>query len=106
MAIAHHVLTLNGSAQALATITGSTTKAIRTVTLQPGTANSEAVYVGASGVTTSDYGVRIPASVAGVPPPPLMLGETQSQYGHFKLSDVYVIGTSDETLHLLVVTVD
>lgn len=106
MALAHHVLTLNGSAQALSTISGATTKAIRTVTLQPGAANTGAVYVGGSTVSSTDYGVRLEVPVSTVPPPPMIFADTQSQYGHFKLSDMYVIGTNNEKLHLLVVTVD
>lgn len=106
MAVAHYVLTLSGSAQALSTITGATTRPIRTVTLQPGTANTNPVYVGASTLTSSDYGVRLEAPETSIPPAPLILADTQGLVGHFKLSDVYVLGTNNEKLHLLVVSID
>jgi hypothetical protein len=105
MAVAHYVLTLTGSAQALSTVSGATVDTVRTVSMQPGTANANPVYVGASGVSSTVFGVRLEVPVTNIPPAPFMLGETQSQIGHFKLSDVYVIGTNAEKLHLLVVTI-
>lgn len=106
MAIAHHVLTLTGSAQALSTVSGATVKSIRTVTLQPGAANAGEVYIGGATVSASDYGVRLEVPEDSIPPAPMILAETQSPYGHFKLSDLYVIGTNTDKLHLLVVTID
>ena len=88
MAVAHYVLTLSGSAQALSSVTSPTTASIRTVALQPGAANSNPVYVGASGVSSTVYGARLPAAAAGEPPAPMMLADTQGQVGHFKLSDI------------------
>lgn len=101
--VGHYVLTLSGSAQALSSASGSPPdRAVRTVSLQPGASNAAAVYVGDADVSDSDYGVRLEAASGGVPPAPFMLGETQSQVGHFKLSDLYVLGSNTEKLHLLV----
>lgn len=105
MAVSQHVLTLTGSAQALSTASGASTATIRTVSIQPGTANTNPVYIGDANVTSSAYGIRLPAPVSSEPPAPVILGETQSQVGHFKLSDVYVSGTNAEKVHLLVVTI-
>jgi hypothetical protein len=105
MAVAQHVLTLTGSAQALSTASGASSNAIRTVSIQPGTANANPVFIGDVNVSDTVYGIRIPASVTNEPPAPIILGETQSQVGHFKLSDVYVRGTNTEKVHLLVVTI-
>lgn len=105
MAVLHYSLTLTGSAQALSSVTNATTDSIRTLTIQPAAANGGAVYVGASGVTNAAYGVYIPAPASSIPPAPFMLGETQSQHGHFKLSDVYVTGSNADVVKLLVVTI-
>lgn len=105
MAVIQYVLTLNGSAQSLGSVTNATEHAIRTVTLQAGTANANPFYIGDSSVSTTDYGVRVPAPVTNEPSAPVILGETQSTYGHFKLSDIYVRGTNNEKIHLLVLTV-
>lgn len=105
MAFTHCVLTLTGSAQALSTATGAPAESIRTVTIQPGTANANPVFIGKSTVSTTDYGARLPAAVSNEPPAPIMIGDTQGQLGHFKMSDVYVRGTNTEKVHLLVVTI-
>ena len=105
MAVAQYVLTLTGSAQALSAATNATTATVRTVSLQPGVANANPIYIGDANVSSSAYGIRLPAPVASEPPAPVILGETQSQHGHFKLADVYVIGTNTEKVHLLVVTI-
>jgi hypothetical protein len=106
MAVVDYTLTLTGSAQALSTATSASAATVRTVTIQQDPANTHVAYVGASSALTSAaWGVRLPAPVAGEPAAPFMLGDTQSQHGHFKLSDVYVLGTAAEKLHLLVVTI-
>jgi hypothetical protein len=105
MAVAHYTLTLNASAQALSTVSGATEASVRTVSLQPGAANTGVLYIGGAGVSAANYGIRVPAPVSSEPPAPVILGDTQSPYGHFKLSDVYVLGTNAEKVHLLVVTI-
>ena len=88
-------VTLTGSAQALPiTYQGG----IRWVSLQPGEGNVNPIYVGGVGVTALNYGVRLPAPAAGIPPPPHIIGEFAD--GTVSISDIYVIGTLNEKLHL------
>lgn len=98
--IRHHVLTLDGNAQCLDTVSGALGASIRTISLQPDGANGNPVYVGSAGVTSSVFGVRLEAGATGVPPAPFVLGEFPT--GWLKLSDLYVIGTDTQVLHLLV----
>ncbi len=98
--IAHHVLTLDGNAQALSTVTGALPAGVRTVSLQPNGGNGNPVYVGGAGVSSTVYGVRLEAGATGVPPAPFVLGEFQT--GWVKLDELYVIGTTTEKLHILV----
>lgn len=91
----HATVTLTGSAQALTAVYQG---GIRWVSLQPDPANVNPSYVGGSGITSADYGVRLPAPSAGIPPPPHIIGEFAD--GTVALSDIYVIGTVGEKLHL------
>lgn len=98
--IRHHVLTMTGSAQQLSSVTGALNLGIRTISLQPAGANAAACYVGAAGVSNTDYGVRLEAGAAGVPPAPFVLGEFPT--GWLKMEDLYVNGANTEKLHILV----
>ena len=105
MAVVQLVLTMNAGAQALSTASGAPEAPVRTVSMQPGTANTGPVYIGDANVSTTAYGIRIPAPVTNEPPAPVIWGETQSQHGHFKLSELYVRGSNNEKLHMLVTTI-
>jgi hypothetical protein len=71
----------------------------RSLHLQPDGANANAIFLGASAaLTTSVYGVRLPASASGVPSAPYVF-EFSSE-GPLKLSHLYVRGTSGEKLHI------
>lgn len=96
----HFTLTLTGVAQVLPT--SVTPGAVRWLSMQPDAANANPVYLGGTGVTAANYGTRIPAPVAGVPPPPHIIGEFQD--GMVRLDAFYVIGTNTEKLHLHVLT--
>jgi len=103
----HYNLTLNGSPQQLSSVLAAETGAsaanlgCRAVQLQPQGDNANPVYVGArSDVSATDYGFRLEAGTAGVPPAPWLLGEHDS--GPLKLSDFWVIGTDAEVLHILI----
>lgn len=98
--IAHHVLTFDGNAQRLSSVAGALNLGIRTISLQPNGANANPCYLGGPGVTASDFGVRLEAGAAGVPPAPFVLGEFQT--GWAQLAECYVIGTSTQKLHILV----
>jgi hypothetical protein len=89
----HLVLTLSGSAQAL-----TLPQKVRWVSLQPGAANANPVYIGGEGVSSTDYGTRIPVSSGSVPPPPHVIAEFSD--GTTQLSDIYVLGTNTEKLHV------
>lgn len=104
--IAHFVLTLDGNAQRLSAVLpdaaagGLHDRPVKAVSLQPAGANANPVYVGNAGVSATDFGVRLEAGAAGVPPAPFVFGELQ--FGGLKLSELYVIGTNTQKLHLLV----
>lgn len=76
-------------------------KPIHSISLQAGAANGNPVLIGGPGVTTTDYGVRIPAAVAGVPAAPYIPSDF-FRPGRNKLSDIFCIGTANEKLHMLV----
>jgi len=99
-------VTLTGSAQRLSdvltdkTVGGKDDIPYRTLHLQPDGANAGAIYVGATNaVTSSAYGVRLPAAASGVPPAPYVF--EFSGEGPLKLSHVWVLGSSGEKLHIL-----
>jgi hypothetical protein len=97
-----HVLTLNGSAQSLSTLSDALPYSIRTISLQPGGANAAPIYVG-DAITTpsaSSHGVRLEAATATIPPAPFVLGEFAP--GWCTLADFRVIGANTEKLHILV----
>lgn len=103
----HFVLTLDGNVQSLLSLIanaiagGPTDIAMITLTLQPGGANANPIFVGsAADITSSDYGYRLEAAAAGVPPAPFVLEFTR---GVMRLSQIYVKGTATETLHVSVV---
>lgn len=108
--IRHYVLTMTGSTQRLSTVLqagagGPDDLPCRTISLQPGTANAAAAYVGSneSGtVSSSSYGVRLEPAAAGVPPAPFIFGELAQ--GSMKLSDFQVIGANNEKLFVMVQT--
>lgn len=105
----HYVLALSGSAQLLSSVLASgATKRRSTVWLQPRSTNTNPIYLGtASNMTSTDYGVRLPAPVSSEPPPPFNPGEFAGSPEKFRspvrMSDFYVLGTSGEFLHILVV---
>lgn len=99
--VIHKVITLTGVAQAVGEVFGLPTAAVRITTLQPGEANANPVYVGGKGVTSTDYGVRLPASAAGVPSAPW--DPSGGDDGTLDMGDVYVVGTLGEKLHVFAV---
>ena len=102
-----YTLTLSGSAQRLSAVLPNledvNDKFLQTLSLQPAGANANPVYVGASAVSATEYGVRLEAGTAGVPPAPWLASDAFKATG-LKLSDVYVIGTNTQVLHILIVT--
>ena len=64
------------------------------IDLQADDGNSNPVYVGDSGVSAVNHGVRIPTPTTGVPDPPWR------SEGPQHLSALYVIGTNAEKLNI------
>ena len=113
MSFRHYNLTLDGAIQRLSTVLandevgGPDDEALRIVSLQPDGANAGAVFVGGApkvgtvvALSSSDHGVRLEPGATGVPPAPFLIGEFET--GPLRLSDIYVIGTDTEVLHILV----
>lgn len=99
------VVTLNGASQNLATalsLTGDKDVPVRALILQPRATNSNVIYVGVGTVTTTAYVVRLEAPATAIPPAPFILGETPN--GTFRLSEISVLGTNAEHLHVGIVT--
>jgi hypothetical protein len=94
----HYVVTLSGSAEALTPPGRLGDARIRWVSLQPGAANSNPVYVGGPAVSATVYGTRLPAASGGIPPAPHVIAEFED--GAVQMADFYVIGTAAEKLHV------
>lgn len=102
MSARDYTLTLNGAAQCLRSVLGNTERggpqdeAYRIIMLQPDKANTNDIFVGSSSaVSSSLYGIRMDAADT----------VTSLEMGHFdtgpiKLSDLWVIGTNNEKLHI------
>ena len=97
-------LTLNGSAQRLSTVLadtqpgGTRDEAYRQIVLAADPANTAAVFVGASSsVTSSNFGFSLDPTQA--------TAKDRESIGPFndgpiKLSEIWVIGTNNEKLHI------
>ena len=97
--VAHKVITLSGSAEQLPV--ASWGGRVRWISLQPGAANGNPIYIGSgSTVASTDYGVRLPAATGGEPPAPYIIGEFED--GSLLAEDIWVLGTSTQKLHVLV----
>jgi hypothetical protein len=105
--VKHYVVTLDGNVQRLSTALninqphGAADMPAKVLTMQPGGANANPVFVGSrDDITSSDYGFRLEAANAGVPPAPFVLDLNTNS---LRLSDLYVKGTSTEKLFLSVI---
>ena len=104
----HYVLTLNGAAQRLTTALGiAEDVAVSAIWFQPNAANNGIIYIGTtSSVSSSSYGVRLEIPVSTIPSAPFNPGEFTRLPNRFtsplRLGDFWVLGTSSDKLHLLV----
>lgn len=110
MASRHYVITLeNGVPKQLsAAVLGAEDKKRATIWMQPRAANAAPVYLGTNDdLSSTDYGVRLEAPVDSVPPPPFNPGEFAGSPEAFrsplKMSDFWVLGSTGDYLHLLVI---
>lgn len=96
------VLTLNGNAQQLVTPNDAITGDVSAlqVWLQPDTANTNPILVGADANVATTYGVRLEAPVTTIPPAPFSLGELHPPR-FVPLSAIWVKGTNTEKLRVL-----
>lgn len=103
--VRNFVLTLNGNAQSLASVSGLPRelldKYVHALWLQPDTGNTNPFYVGGAGVATTT-GLRFEGATATVPPAPWLPSDAFKTTGT-KLEDWYVIGTNGEKVRILVV---
>lgn len=78
--------------------------ACRTISLQQDAGNTHIVAVGADNtVTTSAYGLGLPIPVGAALPAPIILGAYDQ--GGIRLSDLWIIGTANEKVHVLAVVI-
>jgi len=95
----HYTLTLSGAAQALSTVTGlGTNQSIRTLILQPDTANTHVCYVGGAAVSSAAHAFRMEAPTATIPPAPFVLDGYD--IGLLRPSEIFIIGTAAEIVHI------
>lgn len=108
--VRHFVLTLTtGTPKRLSDVLGAAEDSqMAGLWLQPRSTNAGAVYIGTDNtITSTSYGVRIPAASAGEPPAPFSLGDfSRGGTGHgskspIKLSELWALGTSGDFLHIL-----
>lgn len=98
------VITLDGTVQRLSTVLGGTPKLLRWLSLQADPANTHPVYLDTAdgaGASLSDtnYGNVLPTPTGGAIPPPHIIGEFTD--GGVSLGDIYVLGTLNEKLHVM-----
>lgn len=103
----HYTLTLSGSAQRLSSLVAAVDSQfddqLGVCWLQPDGGNGNPIYVGGSdAITSSSYGFRLEAAASTIPPAPFSFGELEPGR-NLKLSELYVLGTSDEKLHVAVI---
>lgn len=110
MASRHYVITLETGVpkQLSAALQGAVDVGRATIWMQPRSTNTNPVYVGTNDdMTSTDYGVRLPAPVDSVPPAPFNPGEFSGTPERFrsplKMGDFYVLGTTGDFLHILMV---
>jgi hypothetical protein len=106
-------LTLDGTIQRLSSVLtdpevgGADDEALRVVQLQMQGNSANPLFVGGAPkvgtnvtLTSTDHGFRLEPGSGGVPTAPYLLGEFET--GPIRLSDVYVLGTNAEVLHIMV----
>jgi hypothetical protein len=98
-------LALTGTAQRLSdalvnkTPGGPDDVPYRMLHLQPGGANANPIAIGGSAaVTTTLYGLQLPAGSGGIAPAPLVF--EFSGEGPVKLSHLWVVGGAGDSLHI------
>ena len=70
---------------------------LQSLTLQADPENAHPVFAGGAGVTTTNYCVRIPAPPQGEPGYPI---KYEPAARPVKLSEIYIVGTAGEELHV------
>lgn len=100
--LVHKTVTVTAAATNVASLLGiaagsSTDVPLESILLQADGGNANPLFVGGPGVTTLDWGVRIPTPTANVPAAPV---EFSLMVRPVKLSEIYVVGTAGEKLHV------
>jgi hypothetical protein len=100
--LVHKTVTVTAAARSLTSLLGlqdsdALNVPLQTLTLQADGGNSNPLFVGGPGVTTSDWGIRIPTPAASVPAAPQ---EFSLMVRPVKLSEIYIVGTAGEKVHV------
>lgn len=102
--IFHATLDLDGTSQSLADAFVGNLGSIKFLAMQADGANTGLIYVGGSqstAPTSSSYGFRIEIPASSIPVAPSIF---EFPTGSISLADFNVLGTSNDKLHLLIVT--
>lgn len=106
----HFVLTLETgvSKQLSSVLAGAENRQFSAVWLQPRGTNAAPVYLGGSAtLSSSNFGVRLPAGITGEPPAPFNPGEFAGGPEKFrtplKLGDFWALGATGDFLHILAI---
>ena len=106
MALVQYNLTLTGVAQSLLEAAPAQTDQYNIpcleIILQVDDDASNPIFVGDENVTTAVYGIRLPAPTAGIPVAPFIFGPFATG-GAMKPNDVFVIGTGESILNIILI---
>ena len=102
MAVHHFTVTISVTTSFQLSGTVTTPDPIKFIAVQADPANAGIVYLGgAETLSSTAYGVYIPKPVSTIPAAPIQLGTGN---GFLSASEIYIVGTTTDKLHVLVVT--
>lgn len=101
MALRHKTVTLTGSVQRLSDVIGLPDAPIVSISMIADDSNTNPVYLGStSTISSSDYGVIL-ANPNGTTKTPTLHQAGPWPSPSVRMSDIYVLGTNNEKLHVM-----
>ena len=99
MALQHYTATMTGAALRLSTLMSEPHLPLRQIIFTNDASAAAVVCIGHAGVSTADYGIRLPAGTTT--PTNVSLGPFES--GAVNVEDIYLIGTNNEKVHVTLI---